>query len=67
MRAIIDLGVLDSKDMFITKYSSWYIKTFSSKKEAQTFGKGIVCGLEYQWKNAACQMRFEDGSTEVFF
>ena len=67
MRAIIDLGVLDSKDMFITKYSSWYIKTFSNKKEAQIFGKGIVCGLEYKWKNAACQMRFEDGSTELFF
>jgi hypothetical protein len=67
MRATIDLGVLDSKGMFITKYSSWDTKTFSSKKEAQIFGKGIVCGLEYKWQYAACQMRFEDGSTELFF
>lgn len=67
MRAIIDLGVVDSKGMFVTKYSSWYTKTFSSKKEAHTFGKGVVCGLEYKWQNAACQMRFNDGTTELFY
>lgn len=67
MKAIIDLGVVDAKEMFITKYSSWHIKTFSSKKEARIFGNGVVCGLEYKWASAACQMRFDDGTTELFY
>ena len=67
MKAIIDLGVVDAKEMFVTKYSSWYTKTFSSKKEARTFGNGVVCGLEYKWVSAACQMRFDDGTTELFY
>ena len=67
MKAIIDLGVVDSEGMFTTKYSSWRTETFSSKKEAHTFGKGVVCGLEYKWKSAACQMRFDDGTTELFY
>lgn len=67
IKAIIDLGVVDTKEMFVTKYSSWCTKAFSSKKEAHTFGKGVVCGLEYKWKSAACQMRFDDGTTELFY
>ena len=67
MKAIIDLGVVDKKEMFVTKYSSWYTKTFSSKKEARIFCNGVVCGLEYKWKSAACQVRFDDGTTELFY
>lgn len=67
MKAIIDLGVVDSKGMFIAKYSSWRTETFSSREEMRTFGKGVVCGLEYKWTFAACQMRFNDGTTELFY
>ncbi len=67
MKAIIDLGVVDSKGRFTTKYSSWSTETFSSRKEMSAFGKGVVCGLEYKWASAACQMRFDDGTTELFY
>ena len=67
MKAIIDLGVVDAKDMFVTKYSSWFIGTFPSKEEARIFANGVVCGLEYKWKSAACQMSFDDGTTEFFY
>jgi len=67
MKAIIDLGVVDSKGRFTTKYSSWRTETFSSREEMNAFGKGVVCGLEYKWRCAACQMRFDDGTTELFY
>ncbi len=49
-----------------TRYSQWDTIEVETLKEARAYGEGIVCGLRYHWKSAACTLRFEDGHEEYF-
>ena len=49
-----------------TRYSQWNMAEFDTIEKARAFGKGVVCGLQYKWKSAACALRFEDGHEEYF-
>ena len=66
MNVKIDLGVMRSGE-FVTKYSNWRERYFKSIDDAYIFAKGVVCGLEYKWKMAACRIRFEDGMEDVIY
>lgn len=62
-----DIGTLDSTGMFCTRYSNYAVENFNDKNEATVYAKGLVKGLEYKWKRAACHVRFDDGTTEYFY